>query len=306
MANSALFDINADGENFGFQATNAQSLTLSLRDPSSASTVLFQVFDPAGPNPALGIAANPPRASKGAPTLTLVGATSGQAVSPTSVSEAVTVDMPGSGSHSWIVRCVVDGGLRTLPNGVTIVDPNLIFERGIFIPTASSFRKVVITESTQFEVDGWAGALADMANGGISDPLLVSVVRGPSGEVQVQGFNEIDNGGRLLVSPIVSALTNNADGEVNVSSALGGSMTLAPLGHESVPVDTTILFTSEHEGDAIEILRLGLIAGAPAIGFLGQLPATRPSIGPGTTQEQLDQVIDALEVLGLISDDRVS
>lgn len=308
---SAQFSIDDDSGSGGVEVANGQTLTLRLlqQPPIGVHTVQFQVWNPDAADPTLGIAANPPRASKGAPLLTLEGATSGQAVSPATVDGEVTVDMPASGGHSYIIRCIINGGLRTVGTK-QVVDPSLIAERGVWTPTAGGLRKAVATEVAQFETEGWAGALADMADaaggGGVTDPLLVHVVRGPTGEVQVQGFDESDNGGRLLVSPLVSALTNNGDGEVNVSSALGGSMTLAPLGHESMPVDTSLLFTSEHEGDAIEILRLGLIAGAPAIGFLGQLPATRPSIGPGTTQEQLDQVIDALELLGLISDDRVS
>lgn len=166
MPIAALFDINLDGEDSGYEAANSESLSLKLRDPSAASTVLFQVYDPAGPNPELGIAANPPFASKGAPTLTLVGATSGQAVSPTTVAGAVTCAMPGTGSDSWIVRCVVNGGRRELPNGTTVVDPTLIYERGIFIPTAYGTRKVVLTERTQFEPHGWAGALADHMEAG--------------------------------------------------------------------------------------------------------------------------------------------
>jgi len=166
MPIAALFDINLDGEDSGYEAAHGESLSLKLRDPSAASTVLFQVYNPAGPDPELGIAANPPFASKGAPTLTLVGATSGQAVSPTTVAGAVTCAMPASGSDSWIVRCVVNGGRRELPNGTTVVDPTLIYERGVFIPTAYGTRKVVLTERVQFEAHGWAGALADHMEAG--------------------------------------------------------------------------------------------------------------------------------------------
>lgn len=167
MPSAALFDINDDGENAGYEATNSESLELTLRDPSLASTVVFQVYSTVV-DPSLGIAANPPRASSGAPILTLVGATSGQAVSPTSVSGTVTVALPASGSHSWIVRCVVNGGLRQLPNGVIVVDPSLVYERGVWIPTGFNTRKVVATESIQFSAEGWADAVNQLIENGVS------------------------------------------------------------------------------------------------------------------------------------------
>lgn len=171
---SALFDVNADGGNQGFQATNAQVLTLRLRQqpPIGVNTLLFQVFDPAGFNPLLGIAANPPRASKSAPTLTIVGATAGQAVSPVSVDGSVNVTLPGTGSHSWIVRCVVNGGMKTLPSGDQVVDPTLIVERGIWIPTVLGARKVVCTETRQFSDGGWADALTDLPDFIVADHTI--------------------------------------------------------------------------------------------------------------------------------------
>lgn len=164
----ALFDINLDGEDRGYQAANSEVLSIKLRDPSQASTVLFQVWSPSGPDPTLGIAANPPRASGGAPTLTLVGATSGQAVMPTSVSQPITVTLPASGSHSWLIRCVVNGGQRTLSNGRVVTDPALVYERGIWIPTGFDTRKIVATESQQFSLEGWADAINTMIEAGVS------------------------------------------------------------------------------------------------------------------------------------------
>lgn len=168
MAIPALFDINLDGEDRGYQAANGEVLSLKLRNPSGASSVLFQVWDPNGPDPDLGIAANPPRASGGAPTLTLVGATSGQAVMPTAVNQPVTVTLPGSGSHSWLFRCVVNGGQRTLGNGRVVADPALIYERGVWIPTGFDTRKIIATESQQFSIEGWADAVNGMIEAGVS------------------------------------------------------------------------------------------------------------------------------------------
>lgn len=163
---SPLFDINADGGDRGYSATNSEVLTIGLRasPPVGVNSVAFQVFDADGFDPDLGIAANPPRASKGAPELTIVGATNGQTVSPATVDGTVQITLPSSGVHSWILRCVVNGGVRQLPNGTAVADPTLIHERGIYIPTGLSTRKIVCTEVAQFEVDGWAGALSDLAD----------------------------------------------------------------------------------------------------------------------------------------------
>jgi hypothetical protein len=164
MTATALFDINADGQDRGFEATPSQVLTLRLRPTVDAAiaTVLFQVWDAAGANPDLGIAANPPRASSGAPALTIVGATSGKAVSPTTVSGTVSITLPASAGHSWLVRCVINGGWRALPGGGVVLDPTYIHERGVFIPTGAGLRKVISTEVNQFAVEGWAEAINAM------------------------------------------------------------------------------------------------------------------------------------------------
>lgn len=173
----ALFSIEGDDGNAGYQASAGQTLTLRLRaqPPVGVNTVLFQVWNPAGADPTLGIAANPPRASKGAPTLTLVGSTEGSAVSPSGgVDGTVTVEMPGSGGHSYLIRCVVNGGYRQLPNGTQVLDPTLIHERGVWTAPAAGVRKAIATEVNQFEAEGWAGPFAEMADQmGIPDPVNI-------------------------------------------------------------------------------------------------------------------------------------
>lgn len=160
----ALFTIDDDDSDQGFDALNAATLTLQLKTlpVSGVHTVLFQVFDPDGFDAELGIAGNPPRASTGAPVLDLVGATTGQAVAPAAVDGLVTVELPGSGSHSWIVRCVVNGGIGTLPDGRSGPRPELIHERMIAIRDANGNRAIVPTETTQYSDDGWAEAYEEM------------------------------------------------------------------------------------------------------------------------------------------------
>jgi hypothetical protein len=160
----ARFTINADSSDQGYDATALEVLTLRLKTlpVSGVSTVLFQVFDPTGFDADLGIGANPPRSSPGAPLLTLVGATSGQAVSPASVDGAVTITMPGTSGHSHIVRCIVNGGMGTLPDGRTGPLPHLVHERMIVVRDDNDLRAVVATETTQYDDDGWAGAFDEL------------------------------------------------------------------------------------------------------------------------------------------------
>jgi hypothetical protein len=160
----ARFTINADSSDQGFDATPGQVLSLRIKSlpPAGVSTVLFQVFDSAGFDADLGIGGNPPRSSPGAPTLTLVGATSGQAVSPVGVAGVVTITLPGSEGHSHIVRCIVNGGMGTLPDGRTGPRPELVHERMIAVRDTNGLRAIVATETTQYDDDGWAGAYDEM------------------------------------------------------------------------------------------------------------------------------------------------
>lgn len=169
---SALFDIENDGEDHGYAGTNGQSFSLKLRNPNGVGSVMFQVYRE-GSDPALGIAANPPRASSDAPLITLVGTSSGGAVSPATPAGEVEGTLPVSGAHSYIIRCVVDRGQRTLPNGRVVVDPSLVHERGIYIPAGDGLRKIVATETNQFGLEGWAQPMnALIANGTTSGSFL--------------------------------------------------------------------------------------------------------------------------------------
>jgi hypothetical protein len=204
---TALFTINADSSDQGYDAEAEDVLTLRLKQlpPAGVATVLFQVFRAGGFDPDLGIAANPPRSSPGAPQLTLAGATSGQAVSPVAVDGAVTVTLPSEAGHSWIVRCVVNGGMGTLPDGRTGAVAGLVHERMIAVRDGNGCRAVVPTETTQYDDDGWAGALNEMrtllggGGGGVSDPLTVGTIYGPDStpgaEAQVRLSGEFSSVG---------------------------------------------------------------------------------------------------------------
>ncbi len=159
----ALFSINDDESNQGYDANNADDLELKLKTVPVAgvNTVVFQVFSPDTFDSELGIGRNPPRQSKGAEVLELEGATTGQSVSPTSVGGSVTTTMPGSGVGAWIVRCIVNGGMGVLADGRTGVRSDLIHERMIVIRDAIGNRPIVASETTQYDDDGWAGAVSE-------------------------------------------------------------------------------------------------------------------------------------------------
>jgi hypothetical protein len=98
-----------------------------------------------------------PLASKDAPLLVLSGLTEGQRVQASTPAHSVTTVLPGSGAHSWIVRCLVNNGVNI--DGST--NPDYVFERMVCIRTAGGRRKIVGAEGTQYTVRGWADAQND-------------------------------------------------------------------------------------------------------------------------------------------------
>ena len=168
---SALFDISDDGEDRGYEGANSEVIRLKLRSIAGVTSVIFQVYS-VTVDPSLGIAAQPPRASGSAPLLTLVGSSSGQSVSPSTVGGEVTAALPASGSHSYIIRCVVNRGQRIV-GGRVVNDASLIYERGVYIPTEFGTRKIVATEVSQFSSEGWADAVNAMVSGGGGTPLFL-------------------------------------------------------------------------------------------------------------------------------------
>lgn len=151
MANFARFKIetspSSDG---GFDATAAATLNLQLEGTPAGvvQRTTFQVYS-AGE-------VNPPLASKSAPLLTLVGASSGQKVDAATPGAVVQTVMPSSslGGHSWVVRCLVNGGIDT--NGR--INPDYVFERLVTIRSTNGLRKEVLAEATAYSQRGAADA----------------------------------------------------------------------------------------------------------------------------------------------------
>ena len=157
MANLAKFTINSTPSSpGGFDMTISQALTFLL-EGAVASLVnrwTLEVYSASDDNS--------PRASKNAPTLTLVGATSGQKVDATTPASAITSSAPSSGVHSYIVRSKVNGGL----NAKGKADPDYVYERIICIKTGSGLRKAIVTEQNQYSAGGWADAQNDLIDAG--------------------------------------------------------------------------------------------------------------------------------------------
>jgi hypothetical protein len=189
----ARFTINGDTSNQGYDADPDEVLTLRLKTlpVSGVSSVSFQVWDPTAFVASLGPDRNPPRKAKVSPLLTLVGATSGRNVSPVAVDGTVSVTMPSSDGHAWIVRCVVNGGMRTV-NGRSVFDANLVHERMIVIRDEDGNRPVIATETTQYEDDGWAASVGK-GEPGTDAPL------GTGSDVGYLSETEVDSSDNGLV-----------------------------------------------------------------------------------------------------------
>jgi hypothetical protein len=292
---TALFTVNDDTSDQGYDADAEDVLTLRLKQlpPAGVATVLFQVWSPGGFDSALGIAANPPRSSPGAPQLTLEGATSGPSVSPVAIDGTVAVALPSEVGNSWIVRCVVNGGMGTLPDGRTGPVAGLVHERMIAVRDGNGCRAVIPTETTQYDDDGWAGALNEMRTllgggaGGVPDPLTVGAIFGPGGTPGSEA--QIDLGPTQIS---IQAFVDES--AVILLTTLGASYVLTAHEH-------SWLFN----GGSVAIVRALDDGGTVKLGFFGVEPASQPSI---TLDESgasyADQIISALAALGLVADDR--
>lgn len=157
MTNRALFNFNADGGNQIYVGAHSATINVTLRVPSGVSSWMLQVWDPSYYDPQDLVSGNPPRASKSAPLLVLTGTTVGKLVAAATPAGTITVPLPATGTHSWIVRSIVDGGHT---NGS--LDPDKIWERGLCVVNTGSVRKPPVTETLQFENNSWAGLLCDL------------------------------------------------------------------------------------------------------------------------------------------------
>ncbi len=155
--NRALFDTDGDNADAGFLADPGDVVTFTLRNPNVQSWQL-QVWDTNQFASGNQIADNPPRKSKNAPDVQLVGATTGTIVAATTPNASITLTLPntGNGINSYLIRSIVDGGMtRGQP------DPAKVHQR-IISTAPGGLRKPVVTERGEFEFDSWAGVICDI------------------------------------------------------------------------------------------------------------------------------------------------
>ncbi|HZL96817.1 MAG TPA: hypothetical protein VFB99_24390, partial [Vicinamibacterales bacterium] len=177
------FTINADpSADPGFDATAAQVLTLQLEN-LPATDVYRTQFSVA-------------RFSKDMPAL-VFSPVSGEPATP---GGTVTVTCPATGTHSFIIDCVVNNGVDQL--GVTRTD--FRSARLVTVRAPTGLGKIVPGESTEYDVtNGWTGRLNEMidavdllATATVDPTPDTLLLRGPSGEGKCTSF-EASSGGEL-------------------------------------------------------------------------------------------------------------
>lgn len=188
---SALFDIENDGEDRGYDATSSTTLHLRLRSADGVSGVQFQIWDPTRFDPSLSPEANPPFKSKGAPLVDLDnGVATGKTLSPVGLTGEITLHLEEDASFAaWILRCIVNGG-KTQIGGRVVDDPSLVHERMIVVRDQFNQRPIIATETLQYESpDGWAGAFVPGLEGldGATGPTGPSGATGPTGGTGATG-----------------------------------------------------------------------------------------------------------------------
>lgn len=184
----ARFTINGSASedvdgNRGFDASNSQTLTITLEDnPSAALSVTYEVNDSSD--------GTSPVTSKNAPAI-VWNENSQARIIPADVNNDVTIDMPASGIHSYVIRATV-----VVPHG------SAVFERIVAIntPTSPAMRKWVPTESQQYtprypadEQNDMVDALANGVSGieGATGPTGPDGMTGPTGVTGERGITGV-------------------------------------------------------------------------------------------------------------------
>ncbi len=235
--NRALFDIDADGTDQGADAALGATVHFKLRSTLGITSWILQVYNPAGFSYGVATLDNAPAASKAAPLLALIGDSTGQSVSKTPVSGEITAAMPGAGTHSWIVRSVVNGGWS---NGKP--DPSLVHERILAVRSVvNGLRKPIVTELRQFEDDSWAGSIADLVDaandGGLAGSpgpegppgSLVDITSVITANVASLAAAPTSNDGYTFLNGDVLALAYQTTGANNRLYTSNGAGVLTPL-----------------------------------------------------------------------------
>lgn len=171
MTNLARFTIDGTpSSQGGYDVDPGDAPVLALEASSQlVGRVTFEVHS---------ATAGSPRATTGAPTLTLNnGITTGQALDAATPASTVTISagIPASRApHLWEVRCKVNGGTNTDGS----VNPDYVFSRFIAMRTANGRRKIMPSERGEYDtVEAWASAFNEFVeaypetNSGLVIPL---------------------------------------------------------------------------------------------------------------------------------------
>lgn len=211
MTNRARFKITGSSSgaspstDAGHDAIHGETLEFE-REASTGlvSRTTFEVFDAARPSA--------PLASLDAPTLSLVGASTGTQVDASSPNAPVESEMPGGAdAHSWIVRCTVDGGVNPATGRF---DPEYVFERVVSIRTASGLRKEIYGEAALYATRGPADAQNELLD------MLVATPPGAADATAIRGI------------PVDASVGSAGSGEDTyaITYAHGTGFVLAPGG----------------------------------------------------------------------------
>jgi hypothetical protein len=199
--NYAKFTINGiasvDSENnAGVNVTNGQTITLTLEtNPAPVLSVTYYVYDPND--------ASSPTKSKDAPNITFNGSATA-AETLTSPNGSVSIDMPDSGIHSYVIRCVASLGVSATDH---------TYERLVAIKSATvpQLRKTVPNETNQYDQDGWSDELNDMVDainsvsGGLYDDFYGDAISSKwAVSVGGTGAVDIEQNGAAAACGIVS------------------------------------------------------------------------------------------------------
>lgn len=197
---TASEDSNGDR---GYDATNGQTLDVTLEvNPSSVLSATYSVYDSTD--------SESPLASKDATAITW-NENSQKSITPSGVNDTVTIDMPASGAHSYIIRCQV-----VTPRGA------VYFERMVTVRTSylGGLRKTVPAEGEAYSDRGESDAQNEIVESLTAiDTLNDPAISRPNDFVLIDDFYSIDSD--------VWTETETASGDVRVITGDGESAYVA-------------------------------------------------------------------------------
>jgi len=196
--NEARFTINDSPSedvngNRGYNAENSDTLTVTLEEvPSSVLAVSYYLYD--------ALDDTSPLTSKNAPAV-VWNENSQASITLASVNDSATVDLPASGAHSYVIRCVV-----AVPRG------SAMFERVVTIRSGGlvRLRKTVPDESGQYSPRSDSDDQNDIIDAimlGLGEPGLVDhgILTGLTGDDHTQYHTNARGDARYIPKSIVDA-----------------------------------------------------------------------------------------------------